>query len=74
MNKRTETHCKQILEYLKTHDCITNDGAIDMFRCYRLSARIFDLRKRGNQIDTEMVYSVDDAGYPMKYAKYRLVV
>ena len=74
MNKRAETHCNQVLEYLKTHDCITVDSAIEMFRCYRLSARIFDLRKRGNQINTEMVYSVDDNGYPMKYAKYRLVV
>lgn len=72
MNKRNESHCKQILKYLTEHDFITNDIAIDSFRCYRLSARIHDLRKR-YVIETEMVYSIDDAGYPMKYAKYRLV-
>ena len=73
MSKRNENHCKLILKYLKEHDSITQDEAIDKFRCYRLSARIFDLRVRGNMIETEMVYSVDDAGYPMKYAKYKKV-
>ena len=74
MSKRNDSHCKKILEYLKEHDYITNDIAIDLFRCYRLSARIFDLRIRGNLIETEMVFSEDDNGDPMKYAKYRLVV
>jgi hypothetical protein len=72
MNKRNESHCKQILKYLAEHDYITNDIAIDRFRCYRLSARIHDLRKK-HDIQTEMVYCIDDDGYPMKYAKYRLV-
>ena len=72
MNSRNESHCKKILKYLAEHDFITNDIAIDKFRCYRLSARIHDLRKM-YLIETEMVYSVDDEGNPMKYAKYRLV-
>ena len=74
MNKRKENHCKKILKYLETHDSITQDEAIDLFRCYRLSARIFDLRNRyGIDIQTDMVYSVDDDGYPMRYARYRKV-
>lgn len=75
MNKRNESHCKKILAHLKTHEFITNDDAIELYHCYRLSARIFDLRsKYGVNIDTDMVYSTDDDGYPMKYGKYRLVV
>lgn len=73
MSKRNESHCKLILEYLECHDYITNDEAIDKFRCYRLSARIFDLREKGYDIDTEMVYDIDENGFPMKYAKYKKV-
>ena len=75
MSKRDESHCKKILAYLKTHKYITNDDAIKLFRCYRLSARVFDLRtKEGKNIVTDMVYGVDEDGYSTKYAKYRLVV
>ena len=73
MKKRNENHCKQILKWLETHDSITQDEAIEAFRCYRLSARIFDLRQRGIDIKTDMVYSTDDNGYPMRYARYRKV-
>lgn len=70
---RKESHCKQILAYLGVHKFITNDTAIERFHCYRLAARIHDLRKRGIDIETEMVYTLDDNGLPMKYAKYRKV-
>lgn len=73
MKKRNEAQCDAIQAYLETHDFITNDTAIEWFRCYRLSARIHDLRKRGVNIETEMVYTLDDEGLPMKYAKYRKV-
>lgn len=73
MKKRNENHCKQILKWLMEHGTITQDEAIIHFRCYRLSARIFDLRKQGNEIETDMVYSTDEEGYPMKYARYRKV-
>ena len=71
--KRNETHCKQIWQHLERYGSITADDAIEKYRCYRLSARIFDLRKHGKLIETEMVYSTDDAGFPMKYAKYKKV-
>lgn len=73
MNKRNENHCKKILEYLETHGSITNDEAIEQLRCYRLAARIFDLRIRGYLLETEMVYDKDSEGFPVKYARYKKV-
>ena len=73
MNKRNENHCKQIWQHLEKYGSITNDTAIERFRCYRLSARIFDLRKQGKLIETEMIYTTDDEGYPTHYAKYKKV-
>lgn len=71
--KRNETHCKMILAYWEDHEFITADTAIELFHCYRLAARIHDLRKLGIDIETEMVFTLDDDGLPMKYAKYRKV-
>jgi len=42
----------KILEYLQACDCITQKTAIRLFKCYRLSARIADLRAMGYKIDT----------------------
>ena len=71
MNKRNESHGRKIMEHLMKYGSITADDAIEKYRCYRLSARIFDLRSVGMEIETEMVYSTDDEGNPMKYAKYK---
>ena len=40
----------KILEYLKGGATISEDKAIELFRCYRLSARIKDLRNKGYNI------------------------
>ena len=44
-----------VLRYLIEHDSITPMQAIDMYDCTRLGARIFDLRERGVQIQTEKI-------------------
>lgn len=59
-----------ILEYLLTHGSITPQDAIDHCkRCFRLAARIADLRAEGYNIITD---DRDSAGNPVNYAIYRL--
>jgi hypothetical protein len=46
-----------ILDYLKTGKSITPIDALNMFGCFRLGARIFDLKKKGyhiEEMDTEL--------------------
>ena len=45
----------QILSYLKQGKKLTPITALNKFGCFRLSARILDLRKQGHQINTENV-------------------
>ena len=40
------TQCALILEFMRANGSITPADAIDAWRCYRLAARIYDLRKR----------------------------
>lgn len=62
------SQCKKILAYLKEGNGITTAIAVDKFGCYRLAARISDLKKKGYNIGTEMV----GKGFG-SYAEYRLV-
>ena len=48
------TQCKLILEYMKKNGSITPLEAIQNFGCMRLSGRIFDLKKQGYRITTDM--------------------
>ena len=57
-----------ILEHLKAHGCITPMDALK-FGCYRLAARIYDLRRDGHAILTD---DKDAEGNPVNYAIYRL--
>ena len=59
-----------ILKYLRAHGSITPMDAINHCNhCYRLSARIWDLRAEGHNIITD---DNDSAGNPVNYAIYRL--
>ena len=60
------------LAYMEEHGSITPMEALDSFGCYRLGARIWDLRRDGYDITTEIVVDVDRHGEPMRYAKYTL--
>lgn len=41
----------QILEYLQTGKSITPMDALKLFGCFRLSGRIYDLKKKGYRIE-----------------------
>lgn len=53
MNKNSQNACIAI--WLKQGNTITPLEALNKFGCFRLGARIADLRKAGYDIDTKMV-------------------
>ena len=57
----------QILDYIERNGSITDMEAAEVFDCYRLGARIYDLRKRGVTIITEKCRSRNKR----IYARYR---
>lgn len=46
------TQCEMIIKHLNEHGSITQMDAVK-FGCYRLSARIHDLRELGYEIETK---------------------
>lgn len=64
------SQCDKIVDYMKEHDGITQRDAIIAFGCYRLAARIFDLREKGYIIESEREHT---DGYFDNHVRYRLV-
>ena len=46
---------EMILKHLQRHKAITGLEALDLYGCFRLSARIWELRKQGYEIKSEMI-------------------
>lgn len=70
-----DSHNKLVLEHLQSLDEATGDTqglttleAIGLYRCYRLGARIYDLREAGHKIIS--IRKVDKTG--KVYGKYFL--
>ena len=62
------THKKQILKYLKSHKRgLTGLDAWKKFGCYRLGARIFELRQMGYDIRTDLEPNPDGEGHHARY-------
>lgn len=59
---------KQIELWLRSGKTITPQIALSRFRCFRLAAVIFKLKKQGMKIETEIIHSKD-----YQYAKYKMV-
>ena len=76
MTEKTEksrSQCWKILRYLKTHKSgITQVQAAELFGCYRLGGRIWDLRHEGHDIETIDEVTKNDEGYTVRYARYVL--
>ena len=51
-----ESQNKQILKHLKSGNSISGIDALNKFGCFRLPARIHDLRRQGYNIRGIMVY------------------
>lgn len=54
-NPETRSQEAAILNYLERGNSITPIDALNMFKCFRLGARIYGLKKAGHQIESEMV-------------------
>jgi hypothetical protein len=59
---------REILEYLESGKTLTPAEALEMFGCFRLAARINDLRTVGYRIKTRVIRY-----RRAKFAEYRLV-
>jgi hypothetical protein len=66
MNEISQNACLAI--WLKKGNTITPIEALQKFGCFRLGARIADLRKAGYEIDTKMV---EQNG--KRFAQYKLI-
>lgn len=59
-----------ILEYMQKNGSITQAEAINSFGCYRLGARIWDLKQRGVDIRRIMESGVNRFGDRTVFARY----
>ena len=66
---KTNKHT-QVLEHLQTHGSISSWEAIQTYGVTRLSSIIFNLRKRGYDIETEDMAMIDRYGNSGHYANY----
>lgn len=63
---------QKVLEHLQYCGSITSLEAIENYGATRLSAIIFELKKKGYNITVEMQPFVDKFGNKNKYARYYL--
>ena len=61
-----------VIEYIRDHGSITTKQATEELGCYRLSARICDMRAFGIHIEKEMVTVKNRKGEPCRVAKYTI--
>lgn len=66
------SQCDQILAYMMTYGSITPAEAFTEIGCFRLAARISDLRKRGYSIKTGKVRYATRSGKSKSFACYKL--
>ena len=67
-----ETQCQLILEYIDEFGSITPLEAMRDIGCYRLSARISDLKKKGFPIETKKETVLNRRGKQSRIARYSL--
>ena len=70
---KNNTQLNRILAHLLEHETITPLEALSEYGCYRLGARIADLRKQGYDIETKITAGKNRFGDSVNFATYRLV-
>lgn len=74
MMSKKNTQLNRILAHLQEHETITPLEALSEYGCYRLGARIADLRNQGYDIETKITSGKNRFGDSVNFATYRLVV
>lgn len=72
MNEKKINKTERVLKHLKEYGCITSLEAIDLYGATRLSAIIYNLRRRGYDIVTINMPFTDRFGSTAIYGKYIL--
>lgn len=67
------TQTERILDYLTKYKSITQLEAVRDLGCYRLSARIADLKKEGYTFETDTVTAKNRFGDSCTFSRYKLV-
>ncbi len=73
LKMKSSSQNAQILLHLQDFGSITPIQALEMYGCFRLGARIYDLRKQGVEIVSKSVEFVTKSGHRGSYASYSLV-
>lgn len=67
-NKSNQSQCLCILQHLQSGKSINPLQALNQYGCFRLGARIYDLKQRGYCIDSRMIKQENSK----KYAEYSM--
>lgn len=65
------TQCEMIKNHLHEFGSITPGTALEEYGCFRLSARIAELKEQGMKIITESERRKNRFGKTVRYARYR---
>ena len=66
------TQTEMILNHLQNKGRITPLEALNLYGCFRLGARVYDLRQRGIQISKKMIEAQKPNGKKERFAAYYL--
>ena len=72
-NEQTMTRKDMILSFMRENGSITQLQAAEEFGCWRLGARIWDLKADGHNIRRDMVTRKNRYGKTVMFAQYTLV-
>lgn len=67
-----QSQCNKILNHMRSEGSITAAEAVGKYKIYRLAARVSDLKRRGHNVVSTIVRTVDEDGNRSQYAIYRL--
>lgn len=67
------TQCERILRHLQDYGSITQAEAVTEYGCYRLGARIWDLKAQGVPIRSERVTGKNRYDEPVSFSRYSIV-
>ena len=61
-----------IIDFVRENGSITTKQAMDEIGCYRLSARIDEMKKSGIPVERDMITVMNRHGKPCRVARYTI--